>query len=393
MTRDATKTGDSLPPLSDLDASHWRLEFPMLEHKIHVANCSHSPQSRRVRDAIERYLQSWLVEGMDWEAWLVEINGAKEQFARLIAAEPREIAITTSASAAVASIASSLDQKDSRRRVVTTQAEFPTVGHVWLAHQKYGLEVEFIPLRSGAIDIEDYIKMVSDKTIITSATHVYYKNGFKQDIKEISRIAHDAGSLLLVDAYQSLGTCAIDVRELDVDILVGGCLKYLLGIPGVAFIYVKNELIDRFEPALTGWFGRENPFEFNPRKLDYSADSRRLETGTPPIIAAAAAREGMKIISELGPSRIEARIRRLTEHMIQAIRHHDLDYAGTTDLSRRGAVTAIRVPDPVHAERHLRALDIVAAARGDVIRIAPHFFNTTDELERVIETLARMLKA
>ncbi len=378
-------------PLSDQDVLRWRLEFPMLERKIHVANCSHSPESHRVRRAIEDYLDSWSAQGMDWDYWLAEVEAAKGEFARLVNAAPGEIAITTCASAAVASIASALDPKGARRRVVTTQAEFPTVGHVWLAHEKYGFAVDFIPLRDEKIAIEDYEERVDERTVITSATHIYYKNGFKQDIAEIARIVHDAGSLLLVDAYQSLGNCPVDVRRLDADILVGGNLKYLLGLPGVAFIYVKEELAERFEPALTGWFGRVNPFAFEPRQLDYAPGARRFEAGTPPIITAAAARAGMEIINEVGPDRIEERIRHLSEHAIAAAREAGLDYAGPTDLGQKGPVTAIRVPDPDEAERRLRASGIVAAARGDVIRIAPHFFTTTEELDRVMAAVAQIL--
>ena len=360
----------------------------MFESKIYLANCSHSPQHRRVRGAVEAYLDLWLSEGMDWDAWMAECAAARTEFARLIGAKPSEIAMTSCVSAAVAAIASSLEPSRGRAQVVTTEAEFPTVGQVWRGHEKYGLQVEFVPLRDGALALKDYECAISERTLLVSATHVYYQNGFKQDIAEIARLAHDAGSLLLVDAYQSLGTCQVDVNELDIDILVAGNLKYLLGIPGVAFIYVKEELTERFEPALTGWFGRVNPFEFDPRATDYAPDARRFETGTPPIIAAAAARAGMEIINEVGLEKIERRIKHLSEHLLPAIRDHELELASTEDLSRRGAVTAIRVPDPDRAERKLRALNIVTAARGDVIRIAPHFFNTTGELDLVVETLA-----
>ena len=377
----------------DIDAERWRLEFPGLERRVHLANCSHSPQSQRVRSAIDAYLDSWLQEGMDWDEWLAEVAGAREGFARLIGARPHEIAIATSVSQAVASIASALTPNRDRNLVVTTEAEFPTVGHVWLAHRKYGLQVGFVPLRDGALEMEDYQRLVDQRTLITSATHVYYKNGFKQDIGEIARIAHSAGSLLLVDAYQSLGTCEIDVRALDVDILVGGSLTYLLGLPGIAFIYVKEELTERLAPALTGWFGRVDPFALQPTALDYAADARRLETGTPPIFAAAAARAGLEIINEVGADRIGRRIRHLSQHVRAVIDYHALEYAGPEDTERKGAVTAVRVPDPQHAERRLRALDIVAAARGDVIRLAPHFFNTADELDRAVSSIAALVRS
>jgi selenocysteine lyase/cysteine desulfurase len=378
-------------PIGDAEAREWQREFPGLRKTIHLANCSHSPQSRRVRGALDAYLESWLEAGMDWDGWMEEVSRAREAFARLIGAGPGEVAVSTSASAAVASIAGALDVAGRRRRVLATEAEFPTVGHVWLAHAKYGLEVEFVPVREGAVELKDYEERIDERTFLTSATHVYYRNGFKQDVARIAQIAHAAGSLLLVDAYQSLGTCPVDVRELDIDILVGGALKYLLGLPGIAFLYVKEELVERFEPALTGWFGRVDPFAFDVRSLDYAPDARRFETGTPPIFAAVAARAGIEIIEEADPRRIERRIEELSARAIEAAARYRLEYVGPTDMRRKGATTALRVPDPHNMEERLKARGVVASARGDVIRIAPHLFTTSDDIDRAMFELRAIL--
>ncbi len=185
--------------LSEDFARGWQKEFPILQNIIHVANCSQAPQSLRVRKGIENYLDSWLTTGMDWDYWIEETVKAKHEFARLINADPDEVAISTSVSEATASIASSLDPQGARRRILITEAEFPTVGHVWLASQKYGYKVDFVPVRNGEIRLEDYERLIDEDTVLTSATHVYYQNGFKQDLKDIARIVHDKGSLFYVD--------------------------------------------------------------------------------------------------------------------------------------------------------------------------------------------------
>jgi len=375
-------------PLDEAAARRWQTEFPGLTDTNHLANCSHGPQSRRVRAAVDAYLDSWLRRGMDWDLWMAEVEGARTAFAGLIGAQPEEVAVSTSASAAVASIASALDPGGPRRRVVTSEAEFPTVAHVWLAHRKYGLEVDFVPVSEGGIEPSAYEVAVDDRTLLVSATHVYYQNGFKQDLAAISGIAHERDALLLVDAYQSLGTCHIDVEALDIDILVGGALKYLLGLPGIAFTYVKKQLIERFEPALTGWFGRHDPFAFDPRRLDWAAAARRLETGTPPLFAAAAARAGIEIILEAEPRRIGPRIDELSRRAMAGARARGLDYVGPDDVARKGATTAIRVPDPHATEAALRERGIIASARGDVIRLAPHFFTTAADIDRALSELA-----
>jgi selenocysteine lyase/cysteine desulfurase len=382
---------DERPRISDDEAMQWQREFPGLATTVHVANCSHGPQSARSRAAINAYLDSWERAGMDWDLWMEEVSQAREAFTRLIGARSTEVAVSTSASAAVASVASAIDASGPRRRVVTTEAEFPTVGHVWLAHEKYGLEVDFVPVRDGGIHLEEYSNRVDERTVLVSATHVYYQNGFKQDVKRIAEIAHAAGSLVLVDAYQSLGTCRVDVGALDIDILVGGSLKYLLGLPGIAFLYVKESLLERFEPALTGWFGRVDPFAFDARTLDYARDARRFETGTPPVFAAIAARAGMEIIEQAGLHRIGRRIDELSTYSLATADRLGLEYVGPRDVQHKGATTAIKVPDSHRVEQLLKDRGVVASARGDVIRIAPHFFTTGADLDRAFGELNRII--
>lgn len=366
------------------ELSAWKSEFPILDQYIYAANCSQGPQSRRVAEAIDSYLESWNSKGMDWEIWLEEVQKAKETFAGLINAEPGEIAISTSASAAASSIASALDSGAKRNKIVCTEAEFPTVSLVWQAHRKYGFEVDYIPVQNGRINLNHYEKYVDDRTALTSATHVYYVNGFKQDLRTIANMVHSRGSLLLVDAYQSLGTCRLDVKDTDIDILFSGNLKYLLGIPGIAFLYVNEKVANRLKPALTGWFGQEDPFSFKGRPLDYADGTRRFETGTPPLIAAYAARAGMEIIEEVGLATIEKQVDKLSEYAVQRAGELDLPYAGPRNLEQKGATTAFRVSEPAYLEGELRKRNIIASARGDVIRIAPHFFTTTEDIEQVL---------
>jgi len=379
--------------ITDEIALKWQAEFPILKKKIHAANCSQSPQSKRVRKAIHTYLDSWREFGMDWELWIEETYKAKQAFAKLIHAHPDEIAISTSASAATASIASALDPRGDRKKIVATEAEFPTVAHVWLGHQKYGFHVDFIPLTNGTIPSEAYENFVDKKTALASVTHVYYQNGFKQNLKKIAETVHQSGAYFFVDAYQSLGTCHVDVREMDVDILISGNLKYLLGIPGVAFIYVKKELVETLHPAVTGWFGQENPFAFDCSRLDFAKEGRRFDTGTPPIIAAYAARAGMEIINEVNPKHIEKRIQFLSELAIQKAQEYNLDYIGPDKVTNKGATTAIKVPKPHTVESLLKKRNIIASARGNVIRIAPHFFTTEDDIQKIMFKLKKVMKS
>lgn len=383
------KDGRIRPPY---DIQMWRKQFPILENSIHLANCSQSPQSIRVRNAIEGYLDNWNEVGMNWEEWMEAVDKSKAEFAKLINAHPSEIAMHTSVSAATYSIASALDYSGRRNKVVVTEAEFPTVAQVWTASQRLGLNLEFVPLVNGEIDIASYEKIIDEKTLITSIPQVYYQNGFKQDIAAICEIAHNKGSLFYVDAYQCLGTEPVDVKAMDIDILSSGNLKYMLGLPGSAYLYVKKELIPFMRPMATGWFGQENPFAFDIHHFQYASDARRFDTGTPSIITAYGAKAGMEIINEIGVPNIKIWIDELSRYTFQELEKRGLETTSPKDISKKGPTTAIAVSDPHAVEMKLKERKIVASARGPILRYAPHFFVTREDIDRALDALEDVLR-
>ena len=388
--RGAARIG-ATPPY-DIDA--WRRKFPILQNTVHVANCSQSPQSDYTREAAMAYLESWNGMGMDWDRWMEEIHETKAEFARMINAAPEDIAIGTSVSEITSAIASALSFTGPRNKVVVTDAEFPTVGHVWLAHEKYGAKVQFLPLAGGMIEPREYERYVDQTTLVTSICDVYYYNGFKQDIDAIIPMIHERGSLVYLDAYQGIGTHPIDVKALDVDFLSTGNLKYLMGVPGVAFLYVKPELVPHLEPAVTGWFGQRNPFAFDIHHLEYADGARRFDNGTPPVMTAYVARAGMRMINEVGPERIQTWVDTLSRYCLDGAAARGLEVASPRDVRRKGPTTAIRVPGNSHdVELALRAKRIIASSRSDVVRIAPHFFTTLEEIDYVLDAFVAVLRA
>jgi selenocysteine lyase/cysteine desulfurase len=217
-------------------------------------------------------------------------------------------------------------------------------------------------------------------------------NGLIQDSARIAAIARDAGALSFVDAYQSLGTVPLDVRALGVDFLASGNLKFLMGIPGIAFLYVRPEIVDTLQPSVTGWFGRANPFAFDARSLDWSPTASRFDTGTPPVINAYVARAGMEIINALGPSNIRAWLLALGQRLIDGGRARGMVLHGTDDMRRKTATTAFVVGDSHAVEHAMRERGVIASARGDVIRLAPHFYSTTDDVDRALDVLAQVVR-
>jgi selenocysteine lyase/cysteine desulfurase len=329
---------------------------------------------------------------MDWDAWLEEVERARATFARLINASPAHIAISTSVSAIASSVASALDFAGGRETVVVSGMEFPTVAQVWLAQERRGARIARVPVSGDAIDTNAYDGVLNERTLLVSAAHAWFQNGALQDVEEITRRAHDAGALVFVDAYQSMGAVPIDVRALDIDFLASGNLKYLMGVPGIAFLYVRPDLIETLEPTVTGWFGRADPFAFDGDNLDWSDNAARMETGTPPIAAAYIANAGMSLLERIGVDRIRSWTRTLSDLLIEGGRARGLEVLGGTDSNAKTPTTAFRCDDAHAVESRMRERGVIASARGPAVRLAPHYYSTVDDVDTALDTLVDALR-
>lgn len=377
----------------DYDIGAWRRQIPLLASLIPMNNCSQAPQTDATRAAAERYLDSWNESGMDWDTWMTEVALAKAEFAKLIGASASDIAVFSSVSEAASSVASALDLGGNAKNIVVSEAEFPTVAHVWLAQQKRGACVRWAPVRDGAIDPAVYDTLIDDRTALVSACHGYYMNGFMQDTARVVMRARAAGALSFVDAYQTLGTTPVDVRALGVDFLASGNLKFLMGIPGIAFLYVRPEIVESLQPSVTGWFGRANPFAFEAKSLDWAPAASRFDMGTPPVINAYIARAGMEIINTVGPAKIRTWLEVLGQRLIDGGRARGLALHGTDDMRHKTSTTAFVVRDSHAVESAMRDRGIIASARGEVIRLAPHFYTTIDDVDHALDALAQVVHA
>lgn len=374
-----------------------RAACPLLQTNIYLANCSQGPLAQPVRAAIETFLGEWASLGMHWNAWVEEVERARAAFAALIGAAPEEIAVGTSVSQLVSSLASALlaDQAHTRRRVVSSEVEFPGVAHAWLALRRYGWNVEILPTdEQGVVSTQTFADAVDKATALISVPHVCYAHGALTDLETVVAAAHAQGALVLADAYQSIGTVPINVKASGVDFLVAGTLKYLLGTAGIAFLYVNPALLDRLEPSITGWFGRVNPYAFDAAHLDYPASAARFDLGTPPIINAYTARAGMELVLHTGVERIRAHTERLSALAYDLVPRLQLRVLGPQQGTPKGATTALDAGTPERAhqlEEELRQHGIIASARGRGVRLAPHGFTREEEMERALSTVARLL--
>jgi selenocysteine lyase/cysteine desulfurase len=370
---------------------HTRELFPILSTKAQLSSCSQSALSRPVEDAVAAYLGSWRERGMDWMGWMTAVNEAKAEFAKLINADPADIAAMASVSDIASSIGSALDFHSGKDGIVVGDIDFPSIGHVWLAHERKGARVSFVEAdHTHCIGLEAYGKHIDSRTALVSVSHVSYYNGFKQDIAGIAKLAHAQGALVFVDAYQSAGAVSIDVHRDQIDILASGSQKFLLGCPGIAFVYVRPQVAATLRPSNTGWFGRVQPFAFDIRQLDYASGAARFDTGTPAMINAYAARAALRLLNAFDIADIESYLGYLSEVALAEAGRLGLKVASPLDLTRKAASTAVYVRDSAAVERRLLELGFIVSARNDVIRIAPHFYNTEAEVVGALRALASL---
>jgi selenocysteine lyase/cysteine desulfurase len=363
-----------------------RAEIPGLSRAIALNNCSQGPQSTRVREAAMQFLDSWAEAGMEWERWVEEVEAARSSFAGLIGADPASVAVFSSVSHASSALASALDFGGDRKRVVVSESEFPAVGQVWAAQGVRGAEIVRPPATSDPVS--GIAEAIDERTLLVSAAHGDYATGARLPLEEVVPLVREQGATLFVDAYQTLGTGPMDVSALDLDFVASGTLKYLMGTAGIAFLYVRPELAHTLQPTVTGWFGRTNPFAFDPWTLDWAPGARRFDGGTPPLLPAYIARAGMDWIGEIGLDAIGEWVGVVAARLIEAGLARGFELLGPSDPAARTPVAAFRSPtDSAATERWLRTRGILTSARGEAIRLAPHFFTTLDEVDSAIDAL------
>jgi selenocysteine lyase/cysteine desulfurase len=374
--------------------SSYRKLFPILERTAQLSSCSQSALSLPVRQAIDDYLDVWLRRGADWGYWMEQVALARAEFARMIHADADDIAVLGSVSDAASSIASTLRFEPGRDTVVTTTLDFPSLCHVWLAQQPRGAQVRLVQAQAGETRAaERIIEAIDARTALVSVSQACYYDGQIVDIAATGRAARASGAIQFVDAYQSAGSLDIDVRAQDVDVLAAGAQKYLLGIPGIAFLYVRPALARQLTPTVTGWFGRVDPFAFDPAGLDFADGAARFNTGTPPMMCASVARASMGLLNEIGIPPIEAYLAELSAVALEEAARLGLSVASPALPAAKGPNTAIRVPGNAAAlETQMLKAGYVVSARNDVVRIAPHFYNTADEVVGALRALAQLTR-
>jgi kynureninase len=366
----------------------WRPEFPTVEATLYFVSHSLGAMPRGVEESLRQYLQTWKARGIRaWEeSWMQaprEVAGLVE---RIVNAETGSVSLHANVTLAQAVALSAIDFAPPRNRLVCTAEDFPSVLYLYQGLERRGVEVVRVPARSGRrIDERDVIAAIDERTAVVAASQVLFRTSQLLDLAPIARRAREAGALTLIDAYQAVGTVPVDVQALGVDMLAGGSIKWLCGGPGTAYLYVSPRVAPRLEPALTGWFAHQRPFDFDSGPMRWDTGPRRFWGGTPSIPSHLAAQPGLEIIARIGVPAIREKSLRLTGRMIAWADEYGWRLGSPREPERRGGTVCVDVPNAERVCQALLAADVLLDFRPDVgLRLAPHFYTREDEVDLVI---------
>ena len=371
--------------------AEYRTEFPILERTAYLISASLGPVGTRARGRIDAYLDAWASKGAPDLLWFEDIIPAmgdlKRRFAALAGCDADELAITTNISIALSTIASCLDLSGRRNRIVLSELDFPTDGHVWLAQPG----AEIVRLRSDdglTIPLEAYRRAIDERTAVVMVNRVLYRSSAIVDARAVCAMARAAGALSVVDDYHGAGILPLDLHDLGCDLYCAGVLKWLCGGPGLVFLFARRDVLPTLEPRITGWFATAEPFSFDAERLERHHTARRLEHGTPPAPVVFLAQGGLDVIAEVGVDRIRGHQGELTDHVIAEADAMGLPVRTPRDRDARGGVVNVGVGSDARGICHaLLARGVATDHRGDGLRVSPHFFNTEDDVDRLFREL------
>ena len=368
------------------DIQKIRKKFPVTRNKVFLNHSAYSPLPQPVVDVMRKYNEDLCRFEIDES----EYSLGQESFAELIGAEKDEIALVPNTSTGLNIAANMLDYpKESN--VVTTDLEYPSVVYPWLKKQ-LGVEVRYVKNVDGKILVEDIERAVNDKTAAIAISHVEYVNGFRHDLKALAKIAHEHEAYLVVDGIQALGAIPVDVRKDGIDFLTASCYKWLLGPAGAGYLYVRKELVEKFEPPFIGWASvKPEVFEtiefWDIWQLQLSKTASRFEVGSPSFISFVGAAVAIQLLLEIGIENIQKRVLDLAEVLINSVK--DLGFRLTTPEDRecRSGIVHFLIDRAQKRVEKLKQKGIIISARSAGLRVAPHFYNTEEEIEQLISEL------
>jgi kynureninase len=373
----------------------YRSEFPILDRSTYLISNSLGAMPKGVYDGLRNYADSWATRGVRaWEeGWWEMAVGVGDKIAPLIGARAGEISLHQNVTLAQAVISSCFDFRGPRNKIVMFDLEFPSVQYFYHEQARKGARVEIVPSADHIrMDLDKFLAAIDETTLLVPISLVLFRSSFIVNARAIIERAHKVGAHVILDVFQGTGTIPIDVRALNVDFAVGGVLKWLCGGPGVAYLFVREDLRRKLKPALTGWLAHRRPFNFEIGPVDKRDDSFGFLNGTPHIPALYACQPGLEILNEVGIAAIREKSMRVTQRLFDAAKSHGWRVNTPENPQERAGTVSVACPHAEAVSRELLAGEILIDYRPKAgIRLSPHFYNSEAECDFAVSQIAEIL--
>jgi cysteine desulfurase/selenocysteine lyase len=361
--------------------AEYRVEFPVTKKFVYLDHAAVAPLSRRVKDTVNKFLTEATESAFfKYSHWMDRVEEIRGDCAGLVGSERDEIAFVKNTSHGISLVAGGLDWREGDN-VIIFEKEFPSNIYPWLNLEGKGVKVKFIPATGNMICVDDIEKMIDASTRLLSISSVQFSNGFRVDLERLGELCRRRNVLLFVDAIQSLGIVPMNVRQLGIDFLASDGHKWLLGPEGAGIFYCRNELAELLKPSLIGWKSVLNENDYDHIDFRFKTDSLKFEEGSLNVMGIMALGAAVDLLLEVGIGRISERILDLGDFIAEQSEKRGLEIRSPKDRNHRAGISSIAGKfDPVGVKDRLRALGILVNVRSGAIRVAPHFYNTEDEI-------------
>jgi selenocysteine lyase/cysteine desulfurase len=396
--------------LSSEEVERIRSDFPVFKKIIHMAAAGISPMPLCAIEAIEEGIRR-IYHNWDW-SWVEEVKkGCRETLARLINADPDEIALIRSTTEGINAVASGIAWREGEN-IVTDDLEYPANVLPWYHQAKrHGLEVRIVKSENGFLHTHAFQEKIDERTKVIAVSHVQFVNGFRLDLKELSKMAHEVGALLFVDAIQSIGAIKVDVKKLGIDAMSAGGYKWMCGPADTGLLYVSKKVLEEINPQYMGFESLEKEEEEelwgevvtglgyvrDYRKL--SSTAKRFEYGSRSAPLVAGLKSAVDYLLKIGIDRIERRIEMLVDYLMKRLEEEGYNTITPIDKKHRAGIVNFRPGIDLKREEVVKRFDsklkergIVISIRGGGIRASCHFFNKVEDIDKLLETVKAIAK-
>jgi len=368
-----------------------RALFPLTQRVVYLNHAAVSPPPVPTIEAVAAQLRDVAANGsLHYRSWVAVRERARKLAAGMLGAEPHQLAFMRNTSDGLSAIANGLSWQRGQN-IVTFRREFPSNIYAWLhLRETQGVEVRFCEERDGRVDIEELVGLIDDRTRIVAISQVQYGSGFRADLERIGRAARAHDALLVVDVIQGMGVLPINVEAELIDAAAGACHKWLLAPEGVGLLYLSDRARARIEPTLVGWTSVCDPEDYSNFEQAWARGTLPWETGTAPTALIHGLEASLRLLKETGLERIAAHLSELTDHLCERLASRGYEIISSRRAGEKSQIVCLQPKEgwtPMSLYAHLKKRDIIVAPRGDRLRISPHLYNTTEDIEALIDAL------